>query len=145
MPNIFTIGANGKMPKHFFASLKSNKVDLLLDIRHNYKSDLAGFAKGGDDYLGYLLNKITGIKYIRDSYFAPTEAILDKYHQGKDWNKYSVSFSKIAKQKNFKKYFMNKYGKYKNVCLLCAEKSAAHCHRRLVAESIVPKNKIKHL
>ena len=174
MTKIFTFGTNGKSPKNFFEILTKNKIDLLLDIRLNNKSQLAGFAKGGDEYLGYLLNKITGIKYIYDPYFAPTDEILDKYRKDKNhiliedkeynssdiekaldkldkyrkdknWNNYVNGFNKIIETRNFKKYFQNKYNKYSNVCLLCAEETPEQCHRRLVAESIINKKDINHL
>lgn len=146
MTKIFTIGTNGKSPRKFFELLKSNEIDLLIDVRLNNKSQLAGFAKGGDDYLGYFLNDLFGIKYIHDPLFAPTDEILDKYHKDHDWNAYVAKFSQLTKERNFKKHFEDNYSKYKNVCLLCAEETADQCHRRLVAEAITNnKEEIVHL
>ncbi len=133
---IYTIGSNGKTPKQFFKLLKENKIDLLLDIRLNNKSQLSGFAKGGDDFLGYLVNEILKIDYKHDPYFAPTEEILDRYHKDSDWDSYVYSFNKIIKQRNFKEYFDKKYSSFERVCFLCVESTPEQCHRRLVAESI---------
>ena len=146
MTNIYTIGANGKSPRKFFKLLKDNNIDLLIDVRLNNKSQLAGFAKGGDDYLGYFLNDLFCIKYIHDPLFAPTDEILDDYHKDHDWDKYVVRFNKLIKERKFKEHFDSNYSQYKNVCLLCAEETPEKCHRRLVAESIASSIKeIKHL
>ncbi len=146
MSRIYTIGTNGKSPRKFFHILKDNNIDLLIDVRLNNKSQLAGFAKGGDDYLGYFLNDLFGIKYIHDPLFAPTDEILDNYHQDHDWNKYVVKFNKLIKERHFKEHFDKEYSQYKNICFLCAEETADQCHRRLVAEAIADNIKdIKHL
>lgn len=146
MSNIFTIGANGKSPRKFFKLLKDNNINLLIDIRLNNKSQLAGFAKGGDDFLGYFLKDLLGINYIYDPYFAPTKETLDDYHEDNNWDRYVFRFNKTIKERDFKNYFNSRYSKYENVCLLCAEETPEKCHRRLVAESIVDDIKeIKHL
>jgi len=146
MTKIFTIGANGKSPRLFFKLIKDNGIDLLIDVRLNNKSQLAGFAKGGDDYLGYFLNDLFGVKYIHDPLFAPTDEILDDYHKDHDWDKYVVRFNKLISERKFKEHFEKNYSGYKNVCLLCAEETADKCHRRLVAEAITQDKKgIIHL
>lgn len=146
MTKIYTIGTNGKSPREFFKLLKDNDIDLLLDIRLNNKSQLAGFAKGGDDYLGYFLNDLFGIKYIHDTLFSPTDEILDAYHKDHDWDKYVIGFDKLIKNRKMKEHFDKTYSKYNNVCLLCAEETPEKCHRRLVAEVISnDKRSIKHL
>ena len=78
MTKIYTIGSNGKNPKQFFSLLKENNIEVVIDIRLNNKSQLSGFAKGGEEYLGYLLNNLLGIEYIHDPFFSPTQEILDK-------------------------------------------------------------------
>lgn len=145
MTKIYTIGANGKTPKKFFQLLKENGIDLLIDVRLNNKSQLAGFAKGGDDYLGYLLS-LFDIKYIHEPLFAPTDEILDSYHKDHDWPKYVNSFKKIINDRKMKNIFDTKYSKYQKVCLLCAEERPEQCHRRLVAEAVAKdKGAIVHL
>ena len=145
MTKIYTVGTNGKSPREFFKLLKDNGVELVVDIRLNNKSQLAGFSKGGDNYLGYFLNDLFGIKYIYDPYFAPTSEILDDYHKDHDWNKYVAEFSRVIKSRNFKNHFDDKYSHFNNVCFLCAEETPEKCHRRLVAESITNKENITHL
>lgn len=146
MAKIFTIGTNGKSPRTFFKLLKDNHIDLLIDIRLNNKSQLAGFAKGGNDYLGYFLEDLFDIKYIHDPIFSPTDEILDNYHKDHDWDKYVTRFNNLIRERGFKNYFDKKYAEYKNICFLCAEETAEKCHRRLVAEAVANnKGDIVHL
>ena len=146
MTKIFTIGSNSKSPRKFFKLLKDNSIDLLIDVRLNNKSQLAGFAKGGDDYLGYFLKDLFGIEYVHDPVFAPTDEILDNYHKDHDWNNYVAKFNKLISEREFKKHFEAKYSKYHNVCLLCAEETPDQCHRRLVAEAVSDiKKEVVHL
>jgi len=146
MSKIFTMGTNGKSPRQFFKLLKDNDIDVLVDIRLNNKSQLAGFAKGGNDYLGYFLNDLFGIKYMHDTIFAPTDEILNAYHENHDWNKYVEKFSKLIEKRDFKKHFLEKYSQYQNICFMCSEETAEKCHRRLVAEAVCEsKKEIVHL
>lgn len=146
MTKIFTIGSNGKTCKSFFEILKTNNIELVIDIRLNNKSQLAGFSKGGDEYLGYLLKEISKTKYIHDSFLAPTGEILDNYHENHGWNEYVSSFNELMKKRDIKSYFWNRYSSYSNICLLCSEESPIKCHRRLIAEFVSKdKGMITHL
>ena len=146
MTKIFTIGSSGKTCEYFFDLLKKNKIDLLIDIRLNNKSQLLGFTKGGDDYLGYLLKELLNIKYVHDVYLAPTDEILNTYHKDGDWKEYVSSFDDLIKKRDIVKHFNDLYGEYSNVCLLCTEELPDKCHRRLVAENIATdKDTIIHL
>lgn len=146
MIKFYTIGTNGKTCKSFFELIKNNGIDIVIDIRLNYKSQLSGFAKGGDDFLGYLLTKICHIEYVHDFMFAPTEAILTEYHNDHDWHKYEIAFNALLKERRAKDYFYKKYNNYQNVCFLCVEKEPIQCHRRLVSEYITnDSGKVTHL
>ena len=54
--NIYTIGFTKKTAEQFFTLIKENKIEILVDIRLNNKSQLAGFTKGDD--LKYFLSPI---------------------------------------------------------------------------------------
>ena len=145
---IFTIGFTKKDAKTFFESLRANEIDLLLDIRLNNVSQLAGFAKGKD--LAYFVSEILKIDYIHDLIFAPTKELLDNYRDKKiDWALYEKVFLDLLDNRGVDEHFSNTYlKKYKNVCLLCSEPNANKCHRRLVAEYIqnnFPKVEIHHI
>ena len=79
--DLFTIGFTQKSAEQFFELLKKHKIELLLDIRLNNKSQLAGFTKGSD--LKYFLTQICECKYDHCIDCAPTKEILDAYNQKK--------------------------------------------------------------
>lgn len=130
---IFTIGFTQKSAREFFNKIKENKIDLLLDIRLNNVSQLAGFAKGKD--LEYFLKEICHCEYAHDEVFAPTKTLLDNYRAKKvSWLEYEKIFTEILKTRPIIERFNNLYGKFNNICLLCTEPTPEQCHRRLVAE-----------
>ena len=53
---IFTIGFTKKTAELFFNLIKGNKIQLLVDVRLNNSSQLAGFSKGSD--LAFFLKEI---------------------------------------------------------------------------------------
>ena len=58
---LYTIGFTQKTAKQFFELIKENQIELLVDIRLNNKSQLAGFSKGED--LKYFLKEICNCNY----------------------------------------------------------------------------------
>ena len=130
---LYTIGFTQKSAREFFNKIKNNNIDLLIDIRLNNVSQLAGFAKGKD--LEYFLKEICNCEYAHDDVFAPTKELLDNYRANKvSWKEYENVFAKIMASRQIEERFKKLYKNYKNVCLLCTEPTAEQCHRRLVAE-----------
>ena len=130
---LYTIGFTQKSAREFFNKIKNNNIDLLIDIRLNNISQLAGFAKGKD--LEYFLKEICNCEYVHDDVFAPTKELLDNYRANKvSWNEYENVFAKIMASRQIEERFKKLYKNYENVCLLCTEPTAEQCHRRLVAE-----------
>ena len=66
---LFTIGFTKKTAEEFFETLKKNKVKLVVDVRLNNRSQLAGFTKDRD--LRYFLDKICTAQYIHCEEYAP--------------------------------------------------------------------------
>lgn len=131
---IYTIGFTKTTAEHFFERLKSSGIEVMLDIRLNNKSQLAGFAKSPD--IGWFLDRLCGIEYLYDDYFAPTEEILKAYQKHEiDWNGYETMFSQLMEKRNITGYIAKEYTQYKGkkICLLCSEPTPEQCHRRLVA------------
>jgi len=129
---IYTIGFTKKSAEEFFESLKASGIKLLIDIRLNNVSQLAGFAKRDD--LKYFLKIICRAKYIHEPLLAPTDEILEAYRSKKiTWEEYEKQFLNLleerAVEKKIKKSMFNK-----RAVLLCSEHEPEHCHRRLVAE-----------
>lgn len=144
---IYTIGFTKKNACEFFELIKKNNIEIVLDIRLNNKSQLAGFAKGRD--LDYFLSEICNCRYQHCIEFAPTEKILEGYKKGNiSWDEYVEQYTTLILKRGDYKNFEDKYSDYKNICLLCSESTAIHCHRRLAAEIIAKDNKqinIKHI
>lgn len=132
---IYTIGFGKKNAEQFFSLLKNNQIGLVVDIRLNNRSQLAGFTKDGD--IQYFLSEICSIEYTHDLDFAPTKELLSGY-QAKlvSWSEYVETYTRIIRERGTYKQFVDKYSKYERVCLLCSEPKPDMCHRRLLAEMI---------
>ena len=132
---IFTIGFTKKTAELFFNLIKGNKIQLLVDVRLNNSSQLAGFSKGSD--LAFFLKEICGAEYVHCEEFAPTKELLSGYQKGTvTWEEYEVRFKEIMKNRGDYKRFLSRFQKYERICLLCSEATPERCHRRLVAELI---------
>ena len=130
---LYTIGFTQKTAKEFFELIKRNEIELLIDIRLNNVSQLAGFAKGKD--LEYFLSEICNCGYVHDDLFAPTKELLDDYRAKKtSWDKYEEVFSEIISGRKISDRFKKLYTNNEKICLLCTEPAPQQCHRRLVAE-----------
>lgn len=130
---LFTIGFTKKSAETFFELLKKHRIDLLIDVRLNNKSQLAGFTKGPD--LAYFINEIVHAKYIHCDEFAPTKDLLDRYHKGStSWDEYVVEYQEIMKRRGVYKQFFERFQAFDRICLLCSEPEPDMCHRRLLAE-----------
>lgn len=82
---IFTIGFTQTTAEDFFGRLKAHRIERLLDVRLNNRSQLAGFAKRDD--LAYFLRELVGAKYEHAPLLAPSEEILSAYR----WAGYPTS------------------------------------------------------
>lgn len=134
-PQIFTIGFTKKSAKTFFELLELHGVTDLIDVRLYNSSQLYGFAKMPD--LKFFLNRISRIEYKHDSKFTPPEDILKLYQQKIiSWQEYVEEFEKTMQERRIIPHILTNYSDSPEVryCLLCAEVSAANCHRRLIAE-----------
>lgn len=146
--NTYTIGFTKIGAKEFFSRLINNNIEIVVDIRINNTSQLAGFSKNPD--IEYFLNTIAKVQYISDVKFAPTKIILKDY-KNKDisWNEYKKRFAELMTERSIEKYILENYdiALSKKICLLCSEDKPTNCHRLLVAEyfSKVFGNNIIHL
>ena len=78
-----------KTAAKFFELIRTNEIDVLIDVRRYNTSQLAGFAKGRD--LEYFLSRICNCAYIWATQFAPTATLLDDYKQNRiSWNEYEI-------------------------------------------------------
>ncbi len=128
---ISTIGFTKKSAQEFFTKLQLADVKLLVDVRLNNVSQLAGFTKRDD--LRYFTKTICHIDYVHLPELAPTQDILDAYkkHKG-DWELYERRFLELMAQRKIEEKVQREV--LDGACLMCSEDQPDHCHRRLVAE-----------
>jgi len=129
MTKIFTIGFSGKKPDDFLDILNAAKVNCVWDIRLWRTSRFVPF------YSGTNLAATLGSRYELHPEFAPTTDILAGY---KDrcitWPDYERMYRELLATRNPTAGLA--LHSLDRICLLCAEKSATQCHRRLAAEYI---------
>jgi uncharacterized protein (DUF488 family) len=131
MVDVYTIGFTKTSAERFFDRLASARVSLVVDVRLNNTSQLAGFAKSDD--LAYFLKKIGGINYIHRPSLAPTAEMLSKYKKEKgEWSAYENDFLKLMEERKIEAKFEPE--SLQGACLLCSEDKPHHCHRRLVCD-----------
>jgi uncharacterized protein (DUF488 family) len=133
---LYTIGFAGKSAEAFFSLLKKAGVKILLDIRLNNVSQLAGFTKGKD--LSYFVKEILNGQYYHITDLAPTKELLKKYQADEDWQSYEREFLALLEKRNAETKIKLELLKGPTV-LLCSEKTAEKCHRRLTAEYLQKK------
>ena len=146
MPVIYTIGYTKKTLEQFIGLLKEAGVAAVIDIRLRNTSQLAGFAKRDD--LSFLLREGFQIEYEHHPELAPTPEILDAYKADGDWASCERSFLPLMVERDAVAVGRQVLTEYQSPCLLCAEPTADHCHRRLVAEwwaKHLPGVKVVHL
>jgi uncharacterized protein (DUF488 family) len=132
---IFTMGFTHKSADEFFRQINHNNIEMLIDVRLNNQSQLAGFTKGRD--LPFFLKTICNCRYDHNVMFAPTKEILDKYKKQQiSWEDYVNQYNSLIEKRNVEDIFRKNYEGINKVLLLCSEVTSENCHRRLLAESL---------
>lgn len=135
MRKIFTIGFTKMTAEEFFTCLERSRVKKVVDVRFYNTSQLLGFTKYPD--IEFFLRSISGIDYIHDLYFAPSERLLESYKKKFiTWEEYEEAFAALMAARDIDDYIRKNYADEENYCLMCTEVSPENCHRRLVAEKI---------
>jgi uncharacterized protein (DUF488 family) len=132
MPTLYTIGHKGKPLREFIAQLRGAGIDAVIDIRLRNTSHLLGYTKGDD--LSFLLTEGFHVAYEHCPDLAPSPDILDTYRQDSNWCRYVAQFRPLLADRSATVIGQRLLQQYQAPCLLCAERTAEHCHRRLVAE-----------
>ena len=133
----YTIGFTKRRAEDFFETLKAAGIRNVVDIRLNNKSQLAGFTKQQD--LPYFLKHICSAEYTHEPLLAPTQEILDAYKKRKgSWQAYEDSFCRLMVERRIEESLSPKLFAVPTV-LLCSERTAEKCHRRLVLEYLCEK------
>jgi uncharacterized protein (DUF488 family) len=133
---IFTIGFTKTTAERFFGRLKENRIERLLDVRLNNRSQLAGFAKRDD--LEYFLRELVGAAYEHEPLLAPSQEILDAYKKkgAMPWAEYEERFGALMRERLIETRLKREAFAAQRTVLLCSEDTPDRCHRRLVAEHL---------
>ena len=141
MAKIFTIGFSGKSPDAFLDVLNAVRVRAVWDIRLWRVSAYVPF------YSGDSLAGVLGTRYEYHPEFAPSTEILASYKDGRiTWPDYELMYRELLATRHPTAGLTP--DALDRICLLCTEKSATQCHRRLAAEYITtqfPDTEIMHL
>lgn len=141
MPKIFTIGFSGKSPDVFIDVLDAARVRAVWDIRLWQTSTYVPF------YSVINLRAVLSLRYEYHPEFAPSTEILTDYKDGRiTWPDYERMYRKLLTTRHLTARLTP--SDLDRICLLCTEKSALQCHRRLAAEYIAtqfPGTEILHL
>ena len=101
MTNIYTIGFTKKDAKTFFNLIRDNGITLVVDVRLNNTSQLAGFSKYPD--IKYFLAKCSKCYYKSDKNFSPSETTLNDYKKKViDWNEYVKQFNETMDRRKIR-------------------------------------------
>lgn len=149
MIKLFNIGFTQKTAKEFFEIVKANNIDCLVDVRLTPNGQLSRFAFEKD--LPFFLSELAnGCKYKHRIDLAPTKELLkevrDKSLQmSKDYKLFEMAYRKQLEVKSNISNFVEEFGMYENVVLLCSEPTNEKCHRRVLSEVLLEKfeNQIK--
>lgn len=140
---LYTIGFTGKSAEQFFSALTHSGVQKVLDVRRSNNTLFCGFTRARD--LPFFLQRLCGIDYVHEPAFAPSQELLRHYQKrlkdkknGPDaWEEYVARFSEEIAIRPMCQSFNKHASGVERLCLLCAEASPTHCHRRLLAEYIL--------
>jgi uncharacterized protein (DUF488 family) len=129
---LFTVGYEGVRIDTFIANLLSHGVTCVLDVRALPLSRKPGFSK---NRLAQRLEE-SKIDYVHLGDLGTPKAIRDDLKSTKD---YFTFFAKVEKYLSHKKETLElayKYVTHGTCCLMCFERLAAECHRKIVARDI---------
>lgn len=129
---LFTVGYEGTTIDIFIANLLMNNIDCILDVRALPLSRKPGFSRSE------LAQRLNGVKiqYIHLADLGSPKPIRQKLKLTRD---YSTFFKKMDAYLNNKKDAIEiayKYVMNNTCCLMCFERLAAKCHRKIVAKKI---------
>jgi len=134
---IYSIGFTQRTAEEFFGALNTAGVKRLLDVRLNNTSQLAAFAKRDD--LRFFLRKICDADYEHEPLLAPIQEMLDAYKKRKGaWAEYEQEFLALMQERRVEDK-ISRAAFERPTALLCSERTAECCHRRLVMEYLAEK------
>jgi uncharacterized protein (DUF488 family) len=130
------LGYEGKSLDSFVSTLKSHSIECLLDVREMPLSRKKGFSKTA------LMNhlKENHIQYIHLKELGSPKDIRKKLKETHDYEVFFVAMEEHLSKVRDSIDLAYRYIIKNKSCLLCFEREAEYCHRRLVAQKIKEKD-----
>lgn len=129
---IYSIGFTKRTAAEFFGALRQAGIRRLLDVRLNNSSQIAGFTKR--DNLPFFLRELCGAEYIHEPLLAPSQDIFNDYKKKRGkWVDFERHFLHLMNERKIEEKIDRNIFSVPTV-LLCSERTAERCHRRLVLE-----------
>jgi uncharacterized protein (DUF488 family) len=129
---LFTVGYEGLDIPTFIARLKAKRIDCLLDVRQLPLSRKPGFSKAS-------LSRRLSRHKIRYVHFKDLGSPKDVRHKLRVDNDYTTFFRRMERHLSKKKNALENaldYVTHNTCCLMCFERLATMCHRKIVAKKI---------
>lgn len=135
---IFTIGYGGRSSSEFIDLLEKADVKIVVDVRldpaHAYRGI---YTKGKDPSKG-----VQGLLERADIQYVWIPELGNPFKDDKDWKlKYQLHLEEKGEMLCLKLYELKT-----SFCLLCAEKYASTCHRKVISDYLADKGyEVEHL
>ena len=130
--NLFTVGYQGTKIESFIAQLKNHAINCLIDVREVPLSRKPGFSKAS--LAGHLTSN--NIRYIHLKELGSPKPAREKLKLDNDYEAFFVRMENHLSDKQDaieNAYF---YVTNNTCCLMCYERLADSCHRKVVANKI---------
>ncbi len=131
-PVLFTIGYEGKSIDEFTSALSREKVRLVLDVRENPFSWKSDFRKATlERHL-----RSQGFQYVHLPELGTPRRIRRDLKNGKSYSTFFDEYSEHLRGHEDSLIKVTNIVQNEKCCLLCMEKDASKCHRRILAGEI---------
>ena len=129
---LFTIGYQGHSVESLIRSLRSNDIEVLLDVRENPWSRKPGFSKAK------LQNAMeaAGISYIHEPRLGTPSRIRGIYKDTGNVSKALAEYGRYLRKTPAPIEALAMMASGKKVCLLCLERDHNLCHRGVIAQQL---------
>ncbi|MGB2809797.1 MAG: DUF488 domain-containing protein [Sedimentisphaerales bacterium] len=129
---LFTMGYEGTTIDTFIGNLQAKRIDCVLDIRALPLSRKPGFSKKK------LAEKLclVGIRYIHLAELGTPKNIREKLKSTRDYPTFFKKMERYLAGKRETIELVYNHVTNNRCCLMCFERLADHCHRKMVAIQI---------
>lgn len=129
---LFTIGYEGRDLPVFLDCLDTNEIKCLVDVREIAFSRKKGFSKTA---LSQAL-KARGIEYVHIRNLGSPRPLREELKSGGDYGRFFREMDKYLSAQGEAIERAYDCARRMRSCLMCYEKQAAACHRRVVARKV---------